>query len=239
LPTGLIKPAAQHKRIGSIHGGRSQSLKSPAADARPIADDTREPRHFVYSKVMCWVALDRAIRLAGPLRAEDRVAGWRTTRDEIAKTVAERGWSDTAGAFTQSFGSDELDAANLMLPIVGFLPAADPRMLATVDAIEARLTDECGLVYRYRPEGGVDGLAGGAGCFLLCTFWLAQALALAGRTDRARGVFERAAAYANDVGLLSEEIDPRTGELLGNFRRPSATLAWSTPPGRSARTSDE
>ena len=127
--------------------------------------------------------------------------------------------ADTAGAFTQSFGSDDLDASNLMLPIVGFLPADDPRMLATVDAIAARLTDDRGLVYRYRTAEGAntDGLAGEEGTFLLCTFWLAQALALAGRTVQAREVFGQAARYVNDVGLLAEEIDPATGELLGNF----------------------
>ena len=104
-----------------------------------------------------------------------------------------------------------------MMPIVGFLPADDPRMLATIDAIEERLTDERGLVYRYRTEEGVDGLAGEEGTFLLCTFWLAQALALAGQVDRATAVFERAVAFVNDVGLLAEEVDPETGELLGNF----------------------
>ena len=104
-----------------------------------------------------------------------------------------------------------------MLPLVGFLPADDPRVLATIDAIEERLTDERGLVYRYRTEDGVDGLAGEEGTFLLCTFWLAQALAMAGRVERAREVFERAARYVNDVGLLAEEVDPATGELLGNF----------------------
>ena len=104
-----------------------------------------------------------------------------------------------------------------MMPIVGFLPPDDPRVLATIDAINDRLTDRRGLVYRYRTEGGVDGLAGGEGTFLLCTFWLAQALAMAGRLDRARAVFERAIGYANDLGLLAEEIDPGTGELLGNF----------------------
>ena len=112
-----------------------------------------EPRHFLYSKVMCWVALDRAIAMAGLLQAEDRVDGWKRTRDEIHQTVLEGGWSETAQAFTQSFGSDELDASNLMLAIVGFLPPTDPRMLATIDAIDERLTDERGLVYRYRTEG--------------------------------------------------------------------------------------
>jgi GH15 family glucan-1,4-alpha-glucosidase len=104
-----------------------------------------------------------------------------------------------------------------MLPIVGFLPATDPRMLATIDAIAARLTDERGLVYRYRTQEGVDGLAGEEGTFLLCTFWLAQALALSGQVDRAREVFERAASLVSDLGLLAEEVDPRSGELLGNF----------------------
>jgi GH15 family glucan-1,4-alpha-glucosidase len=104
-----------------------------------------------------------------------------------------------------------------MLPIVGFLPATDPRVLSTIEAIEARLTDGRGLVYRYRTETGVDGLEGTEGTFLLCTFWLAQALAMAGRVDRARSVFERAISYVNDVGLLAEEVDPESGELLGNF----------------------
>jgi GH15 family glucan-1,4-alpha-glucosidase len=104
-----------------------------------------------------------------------------------------------------------------MMAIVGFLPANDPRMLATIDATEKALTDEAGLVYRYRTDEGVDGLEGEEGTFLLCTFWLAEALALSGQVDRARAVFERAAAFANDLGLLAEEVDATTGELLGNF----------------------
>jgi alpha,alpha-trehalase len=176
-----------------------------------------DPRHFVYSKVMCWVALDRAVSLAGLLGAGDRVEAWRRTREEIHETVLREGWSDRAGAFTQYFGSEDLDASNLMMPIVGFLPAEDPRVLATIDAVAERLTDDAGLVYRYRTEGGVDGLAGDEGTFLLCTFWLAEALAMSGQVDRARAVFERAVAYVNDVGLLAEEVDTSSGELLGNF----------------------
>jgi GH15 family glucan-1,4-alpha-glucosidase len=103
------------------------------------------------------------------------------------------------------------------MPIVGFMPPTDPKILATIDAIEERLTDSRGLVYRYQTGPGVDGLSGDEGTFLLCTFWLAQALALADQVDRARAVFERAAGYANDLGLLAEEVDPKTGELLGNF----------------------
>ena len=172
---------------------------------------------FVYSKVMCWVALDRAIALAGKLGAQDKVEGWQRTRDDIHAAVLQHGWSERAGAFTQYFGSDDLDASNLMMPIVGFLPAADPRVLATIDAIAERLTDERGLVYRYDTRGGADGLEGREGTFVLCTFWLAQALALAGQPARARHVFERAITYLNDVDLLAEEVDPATGELLGNF----------------------
>jgi alpha,alpha-trehalase len=173
-----------------------------------------EPRHFLYSKLMCWVALDRAVALADRLDAAHRVESWTQAAAEIREAILTRGWSAQANAFTQSFGSDELDASSLMLPLVGLLPANDPRVLATIAAIEDRLTDERGLVYRYRSH---DGLEGEEGTFLLCTFWLAQALARAGEPARARTVFERAAAFVNDVGLLAEEVDPVNGELLGNF----------------------
>ena len=129
-------------------------------------------------------------------------------------TILREGWNPQAGAYTQAFGSAVLDASALMMPIVRFLPADDPRMLATIDAVAARLVDACGLVYRYRAD---DGLAGDEGAFLLCTFWLAHAQALAGRVGEARVVFERAAAFANDVGLMSEEVCSRSQELLGNF----------------------
>ena len=172
------------------------------------------PRDFLYSKLMCWVALDRAIDLADILAAHDRIAMWTATREQIRAAILKQGWSEQAGAYTQAFGSDELDASTLMMPIVGFLPATDPRMRATIDAIAESLTDAHGLVYRYRAS---DGLAGDEGTFLLCTFWLAQALALAGEVERARATFERAVAYVNDVGLLAEEVDPATNELLGNF----------------------
>ena len=176
-----------------------------------------DAQDFLYSKVMCWVALDRAIALAGMLGAQDRVDGWQRTKDDIQAAVLRDGWSERAGAFTQYFGSDNLDASSLMIPIVGFLPADDPRVLSTIDAIAEHLTDEHGLVYRYDTRAGTDGLEGREGTFLLCTFWLAQALALAGQPARARQVFERALRFVNDVGLLAEEVDPATGELLGNF----------------------
>jgi alpha,alpha-trehalase len=172
------------------------------------------PRHFLYSKLMCWVALDSAIALSDQIGAEDRVEDWMATRERIRQAILEQGWSERARAFTQAFASDDLDASALMMPIVGFLPADDPKMKATIDAIAERLTDERGLVYRYLAH---DGLEGSEGTFLLCTFWLAQAQALAGEVGRARATFERAITYVNDVGLLAEEVDPATGELLGNF----------------------
>jgi GH15 family glucan-1,4-alpha-glucosidase len=173
-----------------------------------------EPRDFLYSKLMCWVAVDCAITLAGHLGAEDRVAGWEIARDEIRAAILARGWNDRAGAFTQAFGGEDLDASSLMLAITGFLPADDPRMKATIDAIARRLTDERGLVYRYQTR---DGLAGDEGTFVLCTFWLAQAQALAGDAETATVTFERALAAINDVGLLAEEVDHRNGEMIGNF----------------------
>ncbi len=175
------------------------------------------PRHFVYSKLMCWVALDRAIAMAEQLHATDRVDEWSTTAEQIRSTILEKGWNEQAGTFTQAFDSPDLDASSLMIPIVGFLPASDPRVLATVDAIIERLTDARGLVFRYQTETGVDGLEGNEGTFLLCTFWLANVLAAGGRCDEARDVFEKAVSHISDVGLLAEEIDSDTGEQLGNF----------------------
>ncbi|MFO7964050.1 MAG: glycoside hydrolase family 15 protein [Desulfobacterales bacterium] len=171
-------------------------------------------QHFVYSKIMCWVALDRAIALADILEATDKVAVWKEVREQIADAVSAKGWNENIGAFTQTFENEVLDASNLMIPIVGFLPGDDPRVISTIAAVERELTDANGLVYRYR---SADGLEGEEGTFLLCTFWLAHALALAGKPEKAREAFERAAAYMNDVGLLAEEIDGTTGELIGNF----------------------
>jgi alpha,alpha-trehalase len=174
-----------------------------------------EPRHFLHSKLMCWVALDRALDLAESIGAdEDRVRRWQLERDEIRRAILEQGWSERAGAFTHNLGDDALDASTLLIPIVGFLPGNDYRVRATVDAVAERLTDSRGMVYRYLVA---DGLEGKEGSFLLCTFWLAHALALGGNVTRAREVFTRAAAFANDLGLLAEQADGATGELLGNF----------------------
>jgi len=134
--------------------------------------------------------------------------------EEIRAAILEHGWSNAAGAYTQAFDGDDLDASNLMLAITGFLSGDDPRMKATIDATATRLTDQRGLVYRYLAH---DGLEGEEGTFLLCTFWLAQAQALAGELDQAKATFERAVATINDVGLLAEEVDPEGGEMIGNY----------------------
>lgn len=173
-----------------------------------------EPRHHLHSKLMCWAALDRAIDMADVLQAADQVDRWKNTREEISRALLDRAWDDDAGAFTQSFESSNLDASALVIPIVGFLPADDPRVLSTIRAIEAKLMDGSGLVARYE---GLDGLDGEEGAFLLCTFWLAHAHALAGNVARAREVLTNAAGFANDLGLLAEEVDPSTGAMLGNF----------------------
>jgi GH15 family glucan-1,4-alpha-glucosidase len=172
------------------------------------------PRHFLYSKLMCWVALDRAIALAAGLDAHDRVDRWKAARGAIADAIMTRGWNETVGAFTPTFDGTELDASCLMLPIVGFIPADHPRARATIDAIAAELSNASGLVRRYRAD---DGLEGEEGTFLLCTFWLAHARALAGDLDLARATLEAAVHHANDLGLFSEEVDAANGEMLGNF----------------------
>jgi GH15 family glucan-1,4-alpha-glucosidase len=171
-------------------------------------------RHYLHSKLMCWVALDRAIALAPLLGATGRVDDWKHTRTQIRDAILTQGWNRRIGAFTQAFGDIDLDASALIIPLVGFLPGDDPRVQATVDAIATRLRDARGLIRRYDTP---DGIAGEEGAFLLCTFWLAHALALPGQGTSAEHVFQTAASYANDVGLLAEEVDRITGEPIGNF----------------------
>ncbi|MBI4496890.1 MAG: glycoside hydrolase family 15 protein [Chloroflexi bacterium] len=171
------------------------------------------PQHFLHSKVMCWVALDRGLRLAAAYDLPAPVERWQQERDRLRQAILQQGYSDPAGAFTQAFGSTTLDASALLLPLVGFIDVRDPRMAATIAAIRDRLTRN-GLVYRYL---GDDGLPGGEGAFSICTFWLVDCLAFAGRVDEARALFETMLGHANPLGLYSEEIDPATGEFLGNF----------------------
>lgn len=171
------------------------------------------PRHFVYSKVMAWVAVDRAIKLARARRLPAHLERWKTLRKQIRARIETEGVDAETGSFLQAFGSRSADAANLLVPLVRFLPPDDPRVRATLELTEKELLVD-GLVYRYR---GADGLPGGEGAFVICSFWLVDNLAQTGEVERARELFERLIGYANDVGLLSEQIDPATGDLLGNF----------------------
>jgi len=171
-------------------------------------------RHFVYSKIMCWVAVDRGIRIAGSIKADYPDDRWNKARDDIKKAVLEKGFSEKLNSFVQSFGSEDLDATSLLIPVMGFLPADDPKVLGTIEATLKYLTTEEGLVYRYKGE---DGLPGSEGHFILCSFWLVKALSLAGKLDKAEEVFNNMLKYVSPLGLLSEEIDTETGKQIGNF----------------------
>jgi alpha,alpha-trehalase len=173
-----------------------------------------DPRHFVYSKVMAWVALDRLVRLA-ELDGREADPRWATERDEIRELIERDGVDEASQSFVQYFGSSSLDASNLMIPIVGFVPHDDPRARATADRIADELSAD-GFVYRYVTDG-VDGLSGEEATFAICSFWLIECLARAGEGERARELYERLLGFCNDVGLLAEEIDPHSGELIGNF----------------------
>src|SRR5580693_8744490 len=182
--------------------------------------EVRGPRrHFTHSKVMAWVAVDRAVRtleewpeLEGPLEQ------WQALRNDIFTEVCEKGYNQDVGAFTQYYGSDKLDASVLMIPLVGFLPPSDHRVVSTVEAVQSNLMDH-GFVLRYRTDddGSVDGLTGREGAFLACSFWLVDCLHMIGREEDAVELFERLLALRNELGLLSEEYDPFAGRLVGNF----------------------
>jgi alpha,alpha-trehalase len=223
----LITLALYERQLGALHPEIQRfiaELADTAARRWPEADqgmwEMRGPaRHHLSSKVMCWAALDCATRLAPKLGDHGaRADRWAAERDRIRDAVFERGWSESKQAFAQSFDSDQLDAAQLLMPLVGFLPASDPKMRATIEAIAQELTED-GLVLRYLNDQGLnaDGLEGEEGTFVICSFWLASCLAQAGQVERAEAIFERLVGYSNDLGLLAEEIDARSGELLGNF----------------------
>jgi GH15 family glucan-1,4-alpha-glucosidase len=181
--------------------------------------EVRGPRrHFVHSKVMAWVALDRAVKAVERFGLEGPVERWRRLRAEIHAEVCDKGYDTSRRTFTQYYGGRELDASLLRIPLVGFLPASDERVAGTVAAIERELMRD-GFVMRYSHEGTerVDGLPGGEGAFLACSFWLADCLYLLGRVDAARALFVRLLGLCNDVGLLSEEYEPSSGRLVGNF----------------------
>ncbi|MGN7103691.1 glycoside hydrolase family 15 protein [Ralstonia holmesii] len=181
-------------------------------------------RHFTHSKVMAWVAFDRAVKTIEQFNVDGPVERWRAVRDRIHAEVCAHGYNATRGCFVQSYGGDELDAALLMLPLVGFLPASDPRIQGTVKAIEEDLLVD-GLVRRYRTEAVTDGLPQGEGVFLACSFWYVDNLVMQGRQDEARALFTKLLALRNDVGLLAEEYDPRVKRLVGNFPQAFSHIA--------------
>jgi len=190
--------------------------------------EVRGPRrHFTHSKVMAWVAFDRAVKTVEKLGRDGPVERWRTTRAEIKAEVLREAYNAELGTFVQYYGSNRLDASLLLIPLVGFLPATDERVLGTVDAIRRELLRD-GFVERYRADAenvSVDGLPPGEGVFLPCSFWLVAVLAQQGRRDEALALFERLLALRNDLGLISEEYDPESGRLVGNFPQAFTHLA--------------
>ena len=200
-----------------------------------VIDHWREPdegiwetrggrQHFVSSKAWCWVALDRAIKAARALDLPGDVERWRKVRAEIKEDVLANGYDAERGAFVQAYGSQKLDASNLLLPLLGFISADDPRMRATIEATERELTSPEGFVFRYKRDD--DDVAGREGAFAITTFWLADNLIALGELERARDLFEKLRGCANDLGLFSEEIEPETGAMLGNFPQAFSHLAF-------------
>ncbi len=215
-----------HEQLGELHP-EIQQFVAELADAAASGWQEKdagmwemrgEPRHHLTSKVLCWTALDRAVKLAPRLGEFARAHEWAAERERIREAILGRGWSEAKQSYAQAFDSDALDASVLLMPLVGFLPATDPRMRSTIEAIARELTKD-GLVRRYASEEGLndDGLSGQEGAFVICSFWLVSCLARAGEVERAEALFDELTEYANDLGLLAEEIDPERGELLGNF----------------------
>ena len=201
--------------------------------------EVRGPRrHFTHSKVMAWVAADRAVKAVERYGRKGPVDRWRRLRDDIRREVLEQAWSSEKGAFVQYYGSDRLDASLLMMPLVGFLPATDDRMRSTIEAIERELVHE-GFVHRYSTDPDVDGLPEGEGAFLACTFWLADNFGLMGRVADARAIFERLLDLRNDLGLLSEEYDPSARRLVGNFPQAFSHVSLVNSACNLTRLSDD
>ena len=235
------------ERLGQLHP-EIQAFAADLADTAArrwretdagIWEMRGEPRHHLSSKVLCWVALDRAVKLAPALGEHAKPDEWAAERDRIREAILSRGWSEAKQAYAQSFDADELDAAALLMVIYGFLPATDPRMRSTIEAVARELTED-GMVLRYRNVEGLnaDGLSGEEGTFAVCTFWLVSALARAGEIDRAEALFDQLIGYANDLGLLGEEVDTSTGEQLGNFPQAYShigfiTAAWEIDQARA------
>jgi GH15 family glucan-1,4-alpha-glucosidase len=199
------------------------ALNSWREPDRGIWEVRGEPKHFTSSKLMCWVAADRGARLAMLREDEATAERWRAAAAEMHADICEHG-VDERGVFTQHYETTALDASVLLMPLVRFLPADDPRIIATINAIAEELTDD-GLVLRYRTEETDDGLSGEEGTFTICSFWLVSALSEIGENERARDLCEKLLSYASPLQLYAEELDPRTGRHLGNFPQAFTHLA--------------
>ena len=231
---GEVADAMLHAELGGMRA-QKHDLELLSALAHHLSDIWQRPdsgiweirgrkQQFTYSKVMAWVAFDRTIKNAEQFGLVGNVKVWRQIRDKIHEEVCHKGWSSELQSFTQSYGSKELDASLLLLPIVGFLPVSDPRIVSTVEAIQKRLMRH-GLLLRYDTGTSEDGLPAGEGAFLACTFWLVQVLSQLGRREEAKRKFEELLALRNDVGLLSEEYDTRHQRLVGNFPQALSHIA--------------
>jgi len=182
------------------------------------------PQQFTYSKMMAWVAFDRAVLLADQLQSRAPVEKWKAIRDELHREICAKAFNETKNSFVQAYGSEDLDAALLLMPLVGFLPGSDPRVKGTVEAIERELMSD-GLVLRYNTLRVNDGLPPGEGVFLACSFWMVSSLNAIGRADDAEVLFARLLDLSNDVGLLSEEYDLKRKRLVGNFPQAFSHIA--------------
>jgi GH15 family glucan-1,4-alpha-glucosidase len=218
---GLVKPRESWDLQTALIGHLETIWEQPDESIWEVRGD---PQHFTFSKVMCWVAFDRVIRAAEEFGLPGPVDAWKALRARIHDSVCRDGFNASKGAFVQYYGADELDASLLLMPMVGFLPADDPRMKATIEAIGRELMTD-GLIQRYRTHQGVDGLPPGEGVFLACSFWYVDCLGLLGREVEARALFDRLLALRNDVGLLAEEYDPVERRQLGNFPQAFSHLA--------------
>ena len=218
---GLVPPGQSWPLQTALIGHLEEIWQQPDESIWEIRG---EPQQFTFSKVMAWVAFDRTIRHAEEFSLKGPVDHWKALRARIHDSVCRDGFNEARGVFVQYYGSGELDASLLLMPQVGFLPADDPRMRATIEAIGRELAVD-GLIQRYRTHKGVDGLPAGEGLFLACSFWYVDCLSLLGRRDEARALFQRLLSIRNDVGLLAEEYDPEARRQLGNFPQAFSHLA--------------
>jgi GH15 family glucan-1,4-alpha-glucosidase len=223
-----------HKHMGGISGKIYNNLLRPIVETveerwvepdRGMWEVRGRPQHFVYSKMWCWVALDRAVKVADELQMKDDSARWSRVRDEIRNSIMTKGWDESLGSFVRSYGSKQLDAANLLMPQVRFIDAGDPKMRSTIEKTMEVLMTGGELFYRYLSN---DGLPGEEGAFLSCSFWLVNCLTLLGRLDEAEKLLTSLTRYSNHLGLFSEEVDPKSGAMLGNFPQAFTHMAFIT-----------